>query len=256
VQLHANCKAHSRACRPLARHSWYTYLSVCTCAIAGHLIASALHYFRSQETPLAKYLLLRNLKTKAPSIFFALLCQHVHEILPFVYTPTVGAACQKYHKLPLQTWGLYIAYSERGNILQKLQSCSQQNVRVAVVTDGERILGLGDLGTGGMGISEGKIMLYTVAAGACACSPSPCLSVFTGDVQTASSAKDVLMHQCTAVTIDAAVFHAIVQPFAALCVKQDRVSFMQAWTLPGVFQSALMWALTTRSCCKTQITEV
>jgi malate dehydrogenase (oxaloacetate-decarboxylating)(NADP+) len=90
----------------------------------------------------------------------------VPEILPYVYTPTVGEACQRYHELPLNTWGLYISYTDKGNILKKLKDWPQQEVSIAVVTDGERILGLGDLGTGGMGIAEGKIMLYTVAAGA------------------------------------------------------------------------------------------
>lgn len=66
-----------------------------------------------------------------------------------------GEACQRYHKLPIQPWGLYITWHDRGNILQKLQKWQLPNVRIAVATDGERILGLGDLGAGGMGISEG-----------------------------------------------------------------------------------------------------
>jgi malic enzyme len=127
--------------------------------------AAALQRIRAQSLPIDKYLLLRHLKQQRPDIFFMLLIGNVHEILPFVYTPTVGEACQGYHTLPLQPWGLYISYKDRGQVLAKLQSCGQQQVSVVVVTDGERILGLGDLGTGGMGISEGKIMLYTVAAG-------------------------------------------------------------------------------------------
>ena len=116
--------------------------------------------------PIDKYIFLRNLKTSNPNAFFTLLITHAHELLPFVYTPTVGEACQKYHTLPLKTWGLYISYEDKGSILAKLKAHAEQDINVAVVTDGERILGLGDLGTGGMGISEGKIMLYTVAAGA------------------------------------------------------------------------------------------
>ena len=132
-------------------------------------MAQALARFRAERSPIEKYLFLRRVKLVQPHVFFALLCHNVHEILPFVYTPTVGEACQRYHKLPLHTWGLYISLQDKGRILSKLEACPQQRVSVAVVTDGERILGLGDLGTGGMGISEGKIMLYTVAAGACIC---------------------------------------------------------------------------------------
>jgi malate dehydrogenase (oxaloacetate-decarboxylating)(NADP+) len=132
-------------------------------------VAIVLSELRGIQAPIDKYTFLRDCKSEHPDVFFALLCHNVHEILPFVYTPTVGEACQRYHKLPLRSWGLYITLQDRGRILDKLQACAQQRINVVVVTDGERILGLGDLGTGGMGISEGKIMLYTVAAGAYTC---------------------------------------------------------------------------------------
>ena len=135
-------------------------------ASADRSVANVLSELRATPAPIEKYLFLRRLKVKDPNAFFALLCHNVHEILPFVYTPTVGKACQRYHELPLQPWGLYITLRDKDGILAKLRGCAQQHVSVAVVTDGERILGLGDLGSGGMGISEGKIMLYTVAAGA------------------------------------------------------------------------------------------
>lgn len=76
-----------------------------------------------------------------------------------MYTPTVGEACQRYSELGIQTRGLYITPKDRGQILSRLRAWPQQDIRVVVVTDGERILGLGDLGAGGMGISEGKILL-------------------------------------------------------------------------------------------------
>jgi malate dehydrogenase (oxaloacetate-decarboxylating)(NADP+) len=109
---------------------------------------------------------LRNLFDGHREVYYTLLLKHTEEILPFIYTPTVGEACEKYHSLPLKTHGLYISLSDQGKILEKLKSWPQQDVRVIVVTDGERILGLGDLGANGMGISEGKITLYSAAAGA------------------------------------------------------------------------------------------
>jgi malate dehydrogenase (oxaloacetate-decarboxylating)(NADP+) len=90
---------------------------------------------------------------------------HTEEVLPFLYTPTVGEACQRYHELGVPTYGLYLRATQRGGFLAALRALPQQAVSVVVVTDGERILGLGDLGTGGMGISEGKSLLYTAAAG-------------------------------------------------------------------------------------------
>ncbi|GBG68540.1 hypothetical protein CBR_g3084 [Chara braunii] len=129
---------------------------------------------RQMATDLQRYLFLRNLQEKDPGVFYELLMKNSQELLPYVYTPTVGEACQKYHKLPVKTHGLYIRPEHRGSILKLLKSLPQQDVKVVVVTDGERILGLGDLGAGGMGISEGKILLYTVIGGV---DPMVCLPV-------------------------------------------------------------------------------
>ena len=160
-------------------------------------VHSALEEMRGIDSPIERYLYIRSLRREASAVFYALLYMHVQEVLPYVYTPTVGEACQKYHKLPIRTWGLYLSYEDKGTLLMKMKQFTQQQIKVIVVTDGERILGLGDLGTGGMvcstsaavclgnkarpcqllqvsakasralqGISEGKIMLYTVAAGA------------------------------------------------------------------------------------------
>lgn len=107
-------------------------------------------------------------------LHFKLLLAHTEEILPFIYTPTVGEACQRYSELGIETRGLYITKHDKGNVLAKLKAWPRQDVRVIVVTDGERILGLGDLGCGGMGISEGKITLYTAGAGV---DPHQCLPV-------------------------------------------------------------------------------
>jgi malate dehydrogenase (oxaloacetate-decarboxylating)(NADP+) len=93
----------------------------------------------------------------------ALFCNNKTQILPYVYTPTVGLACQRYSLLAasrgLQPRGLFLSLKDRGRLLERLRAWPQQQIDVVVVTDGERILGLGDLGAGGMGISEGKILL-------------------------------------------------------------------------------------------------
>ncbi|CAI6010995.1 unnamed protein product [Closterium sp. NIES-65] len=129
---------------------------------------------REMYTDLQRYLFLRNLQEKNVQAFWQLTMNNAQEILPFVYTPTVGEACQKYSRLPINTRGLFLSPSDKGTILDKLKAWPDQKIRVIVVTDGERILGLGDLGYGGMGISEGKILLYTVIAGV---DPHQCLPI-------------------------------------------------------------------------------
>ena len=126
------------------------------------------------EPAIEKYVWLRDLRERDEREFFALLMRRTETVLPFVYTPTVGEACQKYSRLPLKTQGLYLSLADKGHLLERLQAWPRQGVRVVVATDGERILGLGDLGSGGMGISEGKILLYTAAAGV---PPSLCLPI-------------------------------------------------------------------------------
>ncbi|QDZ22065.1 NADP-dependent malic enzyme [Chloropicon primus] len=131
--------------------------------------------FQGAEAGIDKYLALRALHAKDPRGYYRLLVEHTEEVLPFIYTPTVGEACQKYSKLNIQTTGLYLSLADRGRILDKLRSWKHgDKVSAIVVTDGERILGLGDLGAGGMGISEGKIQLYTAAAGV---NPDSCLPI-------------------------------------------------------------------------------
>ncbi len=94
--------------------------------------------------------------------------------MPLIYTPTVGAACEKFSKIYRRKRGLFISYPERDKIDDMLQNATKQNVKVIVVTDGERILGLGDQGLGGMGIPIGKLALYTSCGGI---SPAYCLPI-------------------------------------------------------------------------------
>ena len=158
---------------------------------------AALDALRALAVPIDRYLNLRSLQRADAETFYRVLVRAPKELMPFVYTPVVGEACERYHDLPVRAHGVYITADDAGKVGAKLRRHWREEMRwvrdacggttrgvetgatddpvsVAVVTDGERILGLGDLGAGGMGISEGKILLYTVCAGV---HPSTCLPV-------------------------------------------------------------------------------
>ncbi|KAL2613721.1 hypothetical protein R1flu_025413 [Riccia fluitans] len=139
-----------------------------------HVVTRELYILRQTYTPIQRYLFLRHLLDSQPDIFWNLMINNAEELLPDVYTPTVGDVCLNYCSLPIKTRGLYIKEQNSGRILEKLENWRHQDIRVVVVTDGERILGLGDLGAGGMGISEGKIILYTVFGGL---NPEHCIPI-------------------------------------------------------------------------------
>lgn len=121
--------------------------------------------FLAKPTPLEKFVYLTSLHDRNETLFFRLVHERIDEMLPIVYTPVVGEACQKYSHIYRRGRGLYIGYDQRNNIEGVLKNYHTRNPSVIVVTDGERILGLGDQGAGGMGIPIGKLCLYTICAG-------------------------------------------------------------------------------------------
>lgn len=129
---------------------------------------------RSKTSAIEKYIFLNGLLESNQRLFYRTLINHIEEILPLVYTPTVGEACKEFAHIFRKPQGFYVTPDDRGDIATILKNWPEEDVRIIVVTDGERILGLGDLGANGMGIPIGKVALYVACAGI---HPAQCMPV-------------------------------------------------------------------------------
>jgi malate dehydrogenase (oxaloacetate-decarboxylating) len=128
-------------------------------------VAHTYQEFSRRRDDLDKHIYLRALQDRNETLFYRLLAEHVEEMLPIVYTPTVGEACERFSDIYRRPRGLFVSYPDRGRLREVLRNRPNADVDVIVVTDGQRILGLGDQGIGGMGIPIGKLSLYTLIGG-------------------------------------------------------------------------------------------
>ncbi len=127
--------------------------------------ARAYEQLNSFTSDISKHIYLRNIQDTNETLFYRLMVDHLEEIMPLIYIPTVAQACQQFSHIYRRHRGLFISYPDLENLDDVLQSATKHNVKAIVVTDGERILGLGDQGIGGMGIPIGKLSLYVACGG-------------------------------------------------------------------------------------------
>lgn len=158
-----------------------------------------------------RYMLLSSLQERNQGLFYQTLIDHIETILPIIYTPTVGEACREFSHIAREPKGFFVTPDDRGHIARMLRNWPADDIRVIVVTDGQRILGLGDLGANGMGIPVGKLALYSACAGI---DPAVCLPV-TLDVGTNNEElrNDVLYLGYPRERIEGKAYFALVDEF-------------------------------------------
>ena len=130
---------------------------------------------RRKGYDIERYIFLVALMERNQQLFYHTLINNIEELMPLIYTPTVGQACKEFAQIFRKPQGFYITPDDRGSIREILDNWPAHDVRIIVITDGERILGLGDLGANGMGIPIGKLSLYCACAGI---HPDQCLPVY------------------------------------------------------------------------------
>jgi len=128
-------------------------------------VKRAYRQLKSFDSAINQHIYLRHLQDRHEVLFYRLVSDHLADLLPIIYTPTVGEASVRFSEIYRSPRGLFVSYEDRADLVEVLHNSVKQNVKVIVVTDGERVLGLGDQGIGGMGISIGKLSIYTICGG-------------------------------------------------------------------------------------------
>jgi malate dehydrogenase (oxaloacetate-decarboxylating)(NADP+) len=182
-----------------------------------------------------KYMLLSLVQERNEGLYYQTVIDHIERILPIIYTPTVGEACREFSHIARDPKGFFITPDDRGNIRRILRNWPARNIRVIVVTDGQRILGLGDLGANGMGIPVGKLALYTACAGI---DPQACLPVAL-DVGTNNEAllNDALYLGYPRKRLEGKAYFALVDEFvtAVQSVYPDALIQFEDFLTPNAY---------------------
>ena len=186
-------------------------------------VARVLENFRRKSTDLERYINLTALHDRNESLFFRILIDYPDETTPIVYTPTVGLACQQFGHIFQRPRGIFVTAKDRGRVARVLANWPRRDVAIIVISDGERILGLGDLGANGMGIPVGKLSLYTACAGI---APTACLPVLL-DVGTNNPAllTDPLYLGLQQPRLPEAEYDALVDEFVTAARGRRYVAF-------------------------------
>ena len=205
-----------------------------------------LRVLASRDTAFGKYSNMRDLQDNCEVLFYSLIAHHVEELLPVVYTPAVGEGCQRFSEIYRKPRGLFLSYENRHRMEQILADPAYDEVRCIVVSDGERILGLGDQGAGGMGIPIGKMALYTALGGI---PPEQCLPILL-DVGTDNEAllADPIYIGCQHKRIRGAEYDAFIERFVTAVQKRWPHILLQWEDFAGVNAARLLERYRDRLC--------